>query len=52
MVSKWWMHPIDGESRDQLKIYTESNQSDFLRIFGDLSSMQTFGIYRGLLARD
>jgi hypothetical protein len=34
-----------------LKIYTESNHSGFLQIFGDLSSMQTLAIYRRLLVR-
>src|SRR5438105_1283416 len=33
----------------QSKIYSESNQSDFLRIFAGLSSMQSLAIYRGLL---
>ena len=37
--------------RHQSKIYTESNQSDFSRIFGDLSSMHTLAIYRRLLAK-
>jgi hypothetical protein len=41
-----------GESPHQSKIYTESNQSDFSRIFGELISMQTLAIYRPLLARD
>jgi hypothetical protein len=41
----------------QSKIYTESNQSDFPRIFTELISMQTLAIYRrllsqGLIARD
>jgi hypothetical protein len=41
----------------QSKIYTESNQSDFPRIFAELISMQTLAIYRrllsqGLIARD
>jgi hypothetical protein len=45
------------ESPHQLKIYAESNESDFSRIFGELISMQTLAIYRpllgrGLLARD
>jgi hypothetical protein len=35
----------------QLKIYTESNQSHFWRIFVDLSAMQTLAIYRPLLAK-
>jgi hypothetical protein len=43
--------------KHQLKIYTESNESNFSRIFGELISMQTLAIYRpllgrGLLARD
>jgi len=60
MVSKWWMHRVRRfcrESPHQLKIYTESNESNFSRIFGELISMQTLAIYRpllgrGLLARD
>jgi hypothetical protein len=45
------------ESPHQLKIYAESNESDFSQIFGELISMQTLAIYRpllvrGLLARD
>jgi hypothetical protein len=35
----------------QSKIYTESNESDFSRIFGVLSSMQTLAIYRRLLVK-
>jgi hypothetical protein len=35
----------------QSKIYTESNESEFSRIFGALSSMQTLAIYRRLLVR-
>jgi hypothetical protein len=41
-----------AESRHQLKIYTESNRSDFSQIFTDLTSMQTLAIYRGLLVRN
>jgi Family of unknown function (DUF5330) len=41
-----------AESRYQSKIYTESNHSNFSHIFGDLTSMQTFAIYRQLLVRD
>ena len=54
MVSKWWMRPsaISRESRHQSKIYTESNQSNFSQIFGELTSMQTLAIYRRLLVRD
>jgi len=60
MVSKWWMRRprrLDRASPHQSKIYTESNQSDFSRIFGELISMQTLPIYRpllvkGLIARD
>jgi hypothetical protein len=49
--------PFCGEIPHQLKIYTESNQSDFPRIFAELISMQTLAIYRrlvlqGLIARD
>jgi len=51
MVSKWWMCQIDSEDCHQSKIYTESNQSAFLQIFDDLSSMQTLAIYRRLLVR-
>jgi hypothetical protein len=39
------------ENHHQLKIYTESNESHFRRIFGDLSAMQTLAIYRRLLAK-
>jgi hypothetical protein len=60
MVSKWWMRGVRRfcrESPPQLKIYAESNESNFSRIFGGLISMQTLAIYRpllvrGLLARD
>ncbi|HEY0912032.1 MAG TPA: hypothetical protein VGD75_17565 [Bradyrhizobium sp.] len=54
MVSKWWMRQRVGpasESPHQSKIYTESNQSDFAQIFGELISMQTLAIYRPLLVR-
>jgi len=44
--------PFGAKNRHQLKIYTESNQSDFSRIFGDLSLMQTLAIYRQLLAKN
>jgi hypothetical protein len=40
------------QNRRQLKIYTESNQSHFSRIFGDLSVTQTLAIYRQLLAKN
>jgi hypothetical protein len=43
--------PLFGRNRHQSKIYTESNDSDFSRIFSDLTSMQTLAIYRGLLVR-
>jgi hypothetical protein len=39
------------KSRHQSKIYTESNQSDFLEIFGGLTSTQTLAIYRRLLSQ-
>jgi hypothetical protein len=39
------------KNRHQLKIYTESNQSHFWRIFDDLSETQTLAIYRRLLAK-
>src|SRR5258708_11468701 len=41
-----------SESRHQSKIYTESNRSNFPRIFGDLTSMQTLAIYRRLLVQN
>jgi hypothetical protein len=41
-----------SESRHQSKIYTESNRSDFPRIFADLTSMQTLAIYRRLLVQN
>jgi hypothetical protein len=40
------------QNRYQSKIYTESNHSNFRRIFGDLTSMQTLAIYRRLLVTD
>jgi hypothetical protein len=43
---------ISRRNRHQSKIYTESNQSHFSRIFGDLSPMQTLAIYRQLLAKN
>jgi hypothetical protein len=55
MVSKWWMragHRFHRNIRHQSKIYTESNQSGFSQIFGDLTSMQTLAIYRRLLVRE
>jgi hypothetical protein len=54
MVSKWWMGGVRRfcrESPHQLKIYTESNESDFSQIFSGLISMQTLAIYRPLLVR-
>jgi hypothetical protein len=39
-------------NRHQSKIYAESNQSDFSRIFRDFTSMQTLAIYRRLLVKD
>jgi hypothetical protein len=54
MVSKWWTQRARcsiAECRHQSKIYTESIQSDFSRIFGELSSMQTLAIYRQLLSQ-
>jgi hypothetical protein len=41
-----------AESRHQSKIYTESNQSHFPQIFGDLTSMQTLALYRRLLVKE
>jgi hypothetical protein len=58
MVSKGWTRPVAGSEpmprrkRHQSKIYTESNQTDFPRIFGDFTSMQTLAIYRGLLVQN
>jgi Family of unknown function (DUF5330) len=52
MVSKRWTpraRLIFAENLHQSKIYSESNHSDFRRIFGDLTSMQTLAIYRRLL---
>jgi hypothetical protein len=43
--------PFHRKIRHQSKIYTESNDSDFSPIFGDLTSMQTLAIYRRLLVR-
>jgi hypothetical protein len=40
-----------SETRLQSKIYTESNQSHFPQIFGDLTSMQILAIYRRLLIK-
>jgi hypothetical protein len=40
------------EIHHQWKIYTESNQSDYRRIFPDLISMQTLAIYPRLLVKD
>jgi hypothetical protein len=54
MVSKGWTRGVRRfcrESLHQLKIYTESNESDFPQIFGGLISMQTLAIYRPLLVR-
>jgi hypothetical protein len=54
MVSKRWMYQNRAcfcRSGHQSKIYTESNQSDFSRIFGDLTSMQTLALYPRLLVR-
>jgi hypothetical protein len=44
--------PISKRNPHQSKIYTESNQSDFSQIFGDLTSMQTLALYRRLLVRE
>jgi hypothetical protein len=40
------------ERRHQSKIYTESNQSDCWKIFGDLTSMQTLAIYPRLVVKN
>jgi len=37
--------------RHQSKIYTESNDPDFLGVFAELTSMQTLAIYPRLLVR-
>jgi hypothetical protein len=55
MVSKWWtgsacLNP--GRKRHQSKIYAESNQSDFWKTFGDLTSMQTLALYPRLLIQE
>jgi hypothetical protein len=44
--------PKTSRKPHQSKIYTESNQSDFWQIFGDLTSMQTLALYRRLLVRE
>jgi hypothetical protein len=41
-----------AKSRHQSKIYTDSNQSDFLQISGGLTSTQTLAIYRRLVIKD
>jgi hypothetical protein len=46
------VHGFEPENRHQSKIYTESNQSHFWRIFDDLSVTQTLAIYRRLLAKN
>jgi hypothetical protein len=43
--------PFRREIPHQSKIYTESNQSVFPRIFAQLISMQTLAIYRRLLSQ-
>jgi hypothetical protein len=43
---------VSMRNRHQSKIYTESNQSDFSQVFGDLSSIQTLAIYRRLLVKE
>jgi len=55
MVSKWWMGGEAGvfaENRSQSKFYTESTHSNFSRIFGDLTSMQTLAIYPRLVVKE
>ena len=55
MVSKEWTYAraaFLGARSCQSKIYTESNQSDYWKIFAGLTPMQTLGIYRRLLVRD
>jgi hypothetical protein len=44
--------PLRRARRIKSKIYTESNHSGFLQIFGDLTSMQTLPIYRRLLRKN
>jgi hypothetical protein len=41
-----------GANRRQLKIYSESNRSDFSQIFARLTAMQILALYRGLLLVD
>jgi len=55
MVSKVWMQPgslFSAGTDHQSKIYTESNQSGFSQIFGDLTSTQPLAFYRRLLVRE
>jgi hypothetical protein len=42
---------ISRRKSRQSKIYTESNQSDFSQIFGDLTPTQALAIYRRLLIK-
>jgi hypothetical protein len=51
MVDAPWGFLIAENSR-QSKIYTESNQSHFSRIFDDLTSKQTPAIYPALLVTE
>ena len=54
MVSKWWTRRhahFFVFANHQSKIYVESNHSNFLRIFGEFTSMQTLAIYRRLIVR-
>jgi hypothetical protein len=44
--------PAIASAARQSKIYSESKQSDFSPIFGELSSMQSLAIYRGLLVEN
>jgi hypothetical protein len=47
MVSKWWMAGQSGRQRHQSKIYAESREAIFLRIFRDLTSIQILAFIDG-----
>jgi hypothetical protein len=51
MVDASGARVISRNGRHQSKIYTESNQSHFPQIFGDLTSLQILAIYRRLLIK-
>jgi hypothetical protein len=46
MVSNWWTPPLVPFRRRQSKIYGESNGARFSQSFGELSPLQSLGIYR------